>query len=168
MPSPDIPVTTAVRFLRGKKIPFEPFFYDYEEHGGTRRASEALAADEHTVVKTLVMETGDRSPLIVLMHGDREISTRQLARALGVKQVAPCDPATASRHTGYIVGGTSPFGTRKPLPVYAESTIFDLPRIYVNGGKRGFLVAIDPCALQESLHPVPVSVAIDASAPPAL
>jgi Cys-tRNA(Pro) deacylase len=168
MTSADVPVTTAVRFLREKRIPFEPCPYDYEEHGGTRRAAECLGVDEHAVVKTLVMETGERAPLIILMHGDREVSTKQLARTLGVKQVAPCEAATASRHTGYMVGGTSPFGTRKSLPVYAESTIFDLPRIYVNGGKKGFLVAIDPRALRESLNPVPVSVAVNATAPPTL
>ena len=166
MATHDIPITTAVRFLREKTIPFEPLFYGYEERGGTRHAADALAVDEHAVIKTLVMETGDRSPLIVLMHGDLEVSTRQLARALGVKQVAPCDPATASRHTGYMVGGTSPFGTRKKIPVYAESTIFDLPLIYVNGGKRGFLVAINPRGLRDSLNPSPVSVAIDPSAAP--
>lgn len=133
----DYPITCAVRVLREKKIVFEPLLYEYKEHGGTRRSAEELRVDEHSVIKTLVMENDSRQPLIVLMHGDLEVSTKELARALGVKSVSPCDPATAEKHTGYQVGGTSPFGTRKPLPVYAERTIFDLPKIIINGGKRG-------------------------------
>ena len=154
------PVTPAVRALREKKVAFEPHLYEYEEHGGTRRSAAELGVDEHSVVKTLVMETEARKPLVVLMHGDREVSTKQLARRLGVKSVRPCDPATAQKHTGYMVGGTSPFGTRTRLPVYAESTIFGLPRIYINGGKRGFLVSIDPKVLRDVLKVEEVEVAI--------
>ncbi|HEU4595874.1 MAG TPA: Cys-tRNA(Pro) deacylase [Pyrinomonadaceae bacterium] len=140
----DYPVTPAVRVLREQKVSFVPRLYDYEERGGTRRSAEELGVDEHAVVKTLVMETEARKPLVVLMHGDREVSTKQLARALGVKTVSPCDPQAAQKHTGYLIGGTSPFGTRARLPVYVERTIFQLPKIYINGGKRGFLVEIEP------------------------
>lgn len=147
----DYPVTPAVRLLREQKVEFAPHLYDYVEKGGTRHSAEALGVDEHAVVKTLVMETDARQPLIVLMHGDREVSTKQLARQLGVKSVKPCDPATAQKHTGYLVGGTSPFGTRSRLPVYAERTIFELPKIYINGGKRGFLVSIAPQELRRLL-----------------
>src|ERR671921_1259002 len=156
----EYPVTPAVRALREKKVEFEPHLYDYEEHGGTRRSAAELGVDEHSVVKTLVMETEARKPLVVLMHGDREVSTKQLARHLGVKSVWPCDFAEAQKHTGYLVGGTSPFGTRTKLHVYAERTIFDLPVIYINGGKRGFLVSIDPRVLKEVLHAEEVEVAI--------
>ncbi len=144
----DIPVTAAVRFLRDHNIPFVPHRYSYEERGGTRRAAEQLNLDEHAVIKTLVMEEDPRHPLLVLMHGDCEVSTKQLARALGVKQITPSSPATAQRHTGFIVGGISPFGTKAELPVCVEATIFDLPRIYINGGKRGFLVELDPSSLR--------------------
>lgn len=154
----DYPVTPAVRVLREARVEFEPHLYDYEERGGTRRSAEALGVDEHAVVKTLVMETDARRPLVVLMHGDREVSTRGLARHLGVKSVRPCDPQAAQRHTGYMVGGTSPFGTRAKLPVYAERTIFELPRIYINGGKRGFLVSVDPRVLRELLGAEEVAV----------
>ena len=156
----DYPVTPVVRMLREKHVVFEPHVYDYVERGGTRRSSEELGVDEHAVVKTLVMETDARKPLIVLMHGDREVSTKQLARALGVKSVSPCDFAQAQKHTGYMVGGTSPFGTRTRLPVYVERTIFDLPKIYINGGKRGFLVSIEPKVLRELLPVEEVEVAI--------
>ena len=156
----DYPVTPAVRVLRERKIEFEPHLYAYEERGGTRHSARELGVDEHAVVKTLVLETDARRPLVVLMHGDREVSTKRLARRLGVKTVRPCDPAAAQRHTGYMVGGTSPFGTRSQLPVYAERTIFDLPRIYINGGKRGFLVSLDPRVLRELLPIEEVSVAV--------
>jgi Cys-tRNA(Pro) deacylase len=146
------PVTPAVRLLRERKVEFEPHLYSYEERGGTRHSAEALGVDEHAVVKTLVMETETRRALVVLMHGDREVSTKQLARAIGAKSVQPCDPATAQKHTGYLVGGTSPFGTRTTMPVYAEGTIFDLPKIYINGGKRGFLISIDPQVLRAVLN----------------
>ena len=156
----DYPITPAVRLLREKGVAFEPHLYDYVERGGTRRSAEELGVDEHAVVKTLVMETDAKKPLLVLMHGDREVSTKQLARALGVKSVHPCDFAQAQKHTGYLVGGTSPFGTRARLPVYAERTIFDLPVIYINGGKRGFLVSIDPKVLRDVLKVEEVEVAI--------
>jgi len=159
----DYPVTPAVRLLREKGVAFEPHLYDYVERGGTRRSAEELGVDEHAVVKTLVMETDEKKPLLVLMHGDREVSTKQLARALGVKSVHPCDFAQAQKHTGYLVGGTSPFGTRTKLPVYAERTVFDLPVIYINGGKRGFLVSIDPKVLRDVLKVEEVEVAIQAS-----
>jgi Cys-tRNA(Pro) deacylase len=160
MTQQEIPATTAVRFLAAHAIPFEPHFYTYEEHGGTGRASAELQVPEHNVIKTLVFETDARKPLLVLMHGDCEVSTKQLARILGVKHVAPCDPAAARRHTGYMVGGISPFGTRSPLPVYVESTILSLPVIYINGGKRGFLVAISPAVIPVHLASTPVDVAI--------
>ena len=161
MDKANYPVTPAVRMLRGKRIVFESHLYAYEEHGGTRRSAEELQVDEHAVIKTLVMETDSREPLIVLMHGDREVSTKKLARTLGVKSVSPCDPGIAQKHTGYQVGGTSPFGTRKPLAVYVEKTIFDVPVIYINGGKRGFLVSIDSNELRRVLTISEVSVAID-------
>jgi Cys-tRNA(Pro) deacylase len=156
----DIPVTTAIRALRAASAEFEPLVYDYVEHGGTRHSAECLGVDEHAVVKTIVMETDAKKPFIVLMHGDREISAKQMARVLGVKSVAPCSPDTASRHTGYLVGGTSPFGTRKPLPVYAESTIFDLPHLIINGGRRGLLVKVTPDTLDRVARPTRVSVAV--------
>ncbi len=156
----DYPVTPAVRLLREQQIEFTPHLYDYEERGGTRRSAEALGVDEHAVVKTLVLETDARKPLIVLMHGDREVSTKGLARTLNVKSVQPCEPATAQKHTGYLVGGTSPFGTRAQLPVYVERTIFALPKIYINGGKRGFLVEIEPRVLRELLPVEEVNVAV--------
>ena len=159
----DYPVTPAVRVLREKKVEFEPHLYNYEERGGTRHSAESLGVDEHAIVKTLVMETEARKPLVVLMHGDREVSTKNLARAIGAKSVQPCDPQTAQRHTGYMVGGTSPLGTRSRLPVYAERTIFELSKIYINGGKRGFLVSIKPHDLR-ALFPVEeVEVAIEKS-----
>ena len=154
------PVTPAVRLLRERGVDFEPHLYDYEERGGTRHSAQLLGVDEHAVVKTLVMETDGRRPLVVLMHGDREVSTKQLARTLGAKNVSPCDPLTAQKHTGYVVGGTSPFGTRARLPVYVEQTIFELPKIYINGGKRGFLVSIEPQALRVVLPVEEVEVAI--------
>jgi Cys-tRNA(Pro) deacylase len=156
----DYPITPAVRLLREKKVEFEPHLYDYVEHGGTQHSAESLGVDEHAVVKTLVMETEAKKPLIVLMHGDREVSTKNLARQLGVKSIHPCDFAQAQKHTGYLVGGTSPFGTRIHMHVYAERTIFELPKIYINGGKRGFLVSIDPKVLKEVLHAEEVEVAI--------
>jgi Cys-tRNA(Pro) deacylase len=160
----DYPVTPAVRLLREKKIEFEPHLYDYEERGGTRHSAAALGVDEHAVVKTLVMQTEARKALVVLMHGDREVSTKALARTLGVKTISPCDPSTAQKHTGYMVGGTSPFGTRAMLPVYVERTIFDLPKIYINGGKRGFLVAIEPEGLRILSPLEEVEVAIEKGA----
>ncbi len=154
------PVTTAVRALRAAAVPFTDHLYAYVEKGGTAVSSRELGVDEHCVVKTLVMEDDRRNPLIVLMHGDRQVSTRELARVLGVKSVAPCTPETAFRHTGYLVGGTSPFGTRRPMPVCMEETILDLPKIYVNGGKRGYLVGIDPRDAARLLGPKLVRVGI--------
>ncbi len=154
------PVTTAVRALRTAGIPFTDHLYAYEEKGGTAVSSRELGVDEHCVVKTLVMEDEGKHPLIVLMHGDRQVSTRELARILGVKSVSPCTPETAFRHTGYLVGGTSPFGTRRPMPVCMEETILSLPKIYINGGKRGYLVGIDPRDAARLLDPRLVRVGI--------
>ncbi|HET9369438.1 MAG TPA: Cys-tRNA(Pro) deacylase [Vicinamibacterales bacterium] len=152
--------TPAVHMLRKHGVAFTEHPYRYEERGGTPVSARELGVDEHAVVKTLVMDDEAKRPLIVLMHGDREVSTKQLARQLGRKSVAPCAPAVAERHTGYQVGGTSPFGTRKPLPVFVERTILDLERIYVNGGRRGFLVSIAPGELVRVLGATPVDVAI--------
>ncbi len=162
----DYPVTPAIRVLRENSIPFVPHLYTYEEHGGTKASALALHIPEHHVIKTLVMETDVGKPLLVLMHGDYEVSTKNLARVLGVKKVEPASPAQAFKHTGYQFGGTSPFGTRNRLPVYAEKTIFDLPRIYINGGKRGFLVKIAPADLRRAFTVVEVEVAITSSTSP--
>jgi Cys-tRNA(Pro) deacylase len=159
MQKPDHPKTNAIRCLEQAGIPFEVCLYAYEEHGGTRVSSRELGVDEHQVVKTLVMETDAKQPLVVLMHGDREVSTKQLARVLGVKSVRPCEPQVAQRHSGYLVGGTSPFGTRKSMPVYVEASILDLDRIYINGGHRGLLVRIDPKDISKAVDVTPVSVA---------
>ena len=158
--SVDFPITPAVRFLREKKVEFVPRLYDYVEKGGTRESARQLGVDEHAVVKTLVLETNEKKPLIVLMHGDREVSTKNLARLLGVKSVAPATPEKASKLTGYLVGGTSPFGTRTKMPVYVEKSILSLERVYINGGKRGFLVEIDPEVLKETLDAKEVEVGI--------
>jgi len=144
----EYPITPAVRFLREKKVDFVPHLYDYVERGGAKESARQLGVDVHAVVKTLVLETNEKKPLVVLMHGDREVSTKSLARHLGVKSVEPATPEKASKLTGYLVGGTSPFGTRTKMPVYVERTIFGLERIWINGGKRGFLVEIDPDALR--------------------
>ena len=145
------PITPAIRVLREKKIDFTPHVFEYVEKGGTRHSAEVLGVDEHAVIKTLIFETNEKKPLIVLMHGDLQVSTKNLARILNVKTVAPVSPEKASKLTGYLVGGTSPFGVKTKMPVMAEKTIFDLPRIYINGGKRGFLVAIAPRVLKEVL-----------------
>jgi Cys-tRNA(Pro) deacylase len=144
----DYPITAAIRLLRDKKVDFIPHLYDYVEKGGTRESAKQLGVDEHAVVKTLIFETNEKKPLIMLMHGDREVSAKNLARFLGVKSVDTVTPERASKLTGYLIGGTSPFGTRTVMPVYVEKTIFDLDRIYINGGKRGFLVEIDPNVLR--------------------
>ena len=144
----DYPITPAIRFLRDNKVEFIPHLYDYVEKGGTRESAKQLGIDEHAVIKTLVFETNERKPLIVLMHGDRQVSTKNLARHLGVKSVDPATPEKASKLTGYLVGGTSPFGTKTNFPAYAEKTIFDLEKIYINGGKRGFLVEVKPDVLR--------------------
>lgn len=144
----DFPVTQAVRFLREKKVEFVPHLYDYVEKGGARESARQLGIDVHAVIKTLVFETNERKPIVVLMHGDREVSTKSLARHLGVKAIEPVTPERATKLTGYLVGGTSPFGMKTRMPVYAERTIFGLDRIWINGGKRGFLVEIRPEVLQ--------------------
>jgi Cys-tRNA(Pro) deacylase len=154
------PVTPAARMLRQYKIDFTPHQFEYVEKGGTKHSSEALGVDEHSVIKTLVFETDAGKPLIVLMHGDCQVSTKNLARHLGVKSVGPVAPEKALKLTGYMVGGTSPFGTKTQMPVYAEKTIFDLEKIYINGGKRGFLVSIEPKVLKELLKVEKVEVAI--------
>ena len=154
------PVTAAVRVLRDAGVSYTEHPYDYEEKGGTAVSARELRVDEHCVVKTLVMEDDRKRPLIVLMHGDRQVSTKELARAIGAKSVAPCSPEAANRHSGYVVGGTSPFGTRHPMPVYVEETILSLPKIYINGGRRGFLVGMSPGDAARILSPVPVRVAI--------
>ncbi|MDG1484023.1 MAG: YbaK/EbsC family protein [Myxococcota bacterium] len=156
------PVTPALRVLRAAKIDFTLCPYAYVQRGGARASAAALGVPLSSVVKTLVMEnTATKKPLLVLMHGDRGVSTRQLARALGVKSIEPCTPEQATRHTGYLVGGTSPFGTRKSLPVYVERTILGLDQIWINAGKRGLLVRITPADLAAILSPVPVSAARD-------
>jgi Cys-tRNA(Pro) deacylase len=152
--------TPAIHFLRRKGVTFTEHEYRYEEHGGTRVSARELGVDEHTVVKTLVMEDEKQEPLIVLMHGDCEVSTKQLARQIGRKTVTSCEPAVANKHTGYLVGGTSPFGTRKTLPVFAERSIMELERLYINGGRRGFLVAMTPGELVKALAPTLVDVGL--------
>ena len=154
------PMTAAVRVLKQAGVPFTEHPYAYVERGGTAAFAAQAGVDEHAVVKTLVMEDEAKKAFVVLMHGDREVSTKELARVLGVKSVHPCAPETAERHSGYMVGGTSPFGLRKPLPIYVEATVLELARIYINGGKRGFLVGLDPKDLVRVLKPVPVRVAI--------
>jgi Cys-tRNA(Pro) deacylase len=154
------PMTPAVRVLRQAGVEFTGYPYTYIERGGTSTFAEEAGVDEHAVIKTLIMEDDGRRPLVVLMHGDREVSTKELARVLGVKTVRPCPPETAERHSGYLVGGTSPFGLRKPMPIYVEESILALPRVYINGGKRGFLVGLGPKELARVLKPVPVRVAI--------
>jgi Cys-tRNA(Pro) deacylase len=157
----DYPITPAIRFLREKKVDFVPRLYDYVEKGGTGESAKQLGVDEHAVVKTLVFETNEKRPLIVLMHGDRHVSAKNLARHIGVKSVEPADAARASKWTGYQFGGTSPFGTRTAMPVYVERSIFDLDRIFINGGKRGFLVEIDPGVLKRTLQVDEVEVGIE-------
>lgn len=154
------PVTQAIRVLREHKVDFSEHLYKYEDKGGTRVSARELGVDEHCVIKTLVMEDDRKQALIVLMHGDCEVSTRNLARQIGAKHVEPCDPKTADRHSGYMVGGTSPFGTRHPMPVYMEAGIAELAKVYINGGKRGFLIGITPQELMRVLNPVSVDVAV--------
>jgi len=154
------PVTAAVRQLRAEKVVFSDHLYAYEDKGGTTVSSRELGVDEHAVIKTLVMEDENRSPLIVLMHGDLQVSTKELARLIGVKQVSPCSADAARKQSGYLVGGTSPFGIRHPMPVYMEGSIASLPRIYINGGKRGYLVGMVPAELIRVLKPQLVTVGI--------
>jgi Cys-tRNA(Pro) deacylase len=153
-----LPVTSAIRVLRENQVDFIEHPYKYEEGGGTEVAAKELGVDEHLVIKTLVMEDDQKAPFIILMHGDREVSTKELARGIGVKSVHPCDPQVAFRHTGYMVGGISPFGTKKKLRVYAEETILSLPRIFINAGRKGLLCEMSPAELIKVLNPVPVRV----------
>ena len=152
--------TPATQFLRKHQVAFSEHPYAYEEKGGTSVSARELGVDEHAVVKTLVMQDEAARPLIVLMHGDCKVSTKNLARAIRCKSVEPCTPEAATRHTGFLVGGTSPFGTRKIMSVYVEKTILDLPLIYINGGRRGYLVGIAPAELVRLLAPRPVEVAL--------
>lgn len=160
MAQPKAPVTPAIRTLRAHKVPFTEHLYDYVEKGGTAESARQLGVTEHAVVKTLVMEDETKAPLIILMHGDREVSTRELARQSGRRHIEPCTPDVATKHTGYLVGGTSPLGTKKAMPVYIEKSVLGLDRIYLNGGKRGFLVGLDPRSLLAVLSPILVEVAI--------
>ena len=154
------PVTAAVRFLRVRKATFTDHLYAYQEKGGTAASARELGVDEHAVIKTLVLETDSGAPLIVLMHGDREVSLQRLARQLGERAIAVCRPEVATRHTGYLVGGTSPFGTRHPLPIYAEASIARLPVAYINGGKRGYLVSMAGAEIFRLLSPTAVEAAV--------
>jgi Cys-tRNA(Pro) deacylase len=155
-----LPVTAAMRVLRERGVAFTHHPYDYEARGGTEVSARELGVDEHAVIKTLIMEDDAKRPFVVLMHGDREVSTKNLARHLGAKTVAPCAPAVADRHSGYQVGGTSPFGTRRAMPVYLQRTIAELPYLYVNGGRRGYLVGMTPAELVRVLAPELVDVAV--------
>ena len=156
------PVTQAIRALRAANVAFEAHEYAYVEKGGTSASSAALGVPEHAVIKTLVLEDDAREPLVVLMHGDKQVSTRNLARQIGARSVQPCRPEVADRHSGYQVGGTSPFGTKRAMKVYMERTILELPRIWINGGRRGFLVSLDPKEAARVLAPILVDVATDA------
>ena len=153
------PVTSAIRFLREHQVDFIERPYKYEEHGGTETAAKVFGVDEHLVIKTLVMEDDGKRPFIILMHGDKEVSTKALARTIGVKSVNPCTPEVALKHTGYMVGGISPFGTKKVLPIYVEETILSLPKIFINAGRKGLLAEMFPSELMRVLKPIPVRVA---------
>jgi Cys-tRNA(Pro) deacylase len=155
------PSTPATRLLRQQGVAYTEHPYRYEEHGGTAVSARELGVDEHAVVKTLVMEDEAGAPLVVLMHGDREVSTKALARQLGKRAIQICKPEVAQRHSGYLVGGTSPFGTRKAMPVYVERTVLGLDRVYINGGSRGFLLGIAPAELTRVLGATPIDVAIE-------
>ncbi len=153
--------TPATAFLAQEKVAYTEHVFEYVDHGGTSATSGALGIPEHEVVKTLVMETETGDPLVVLMHGDRKVSTKELARQAGVKRISPCKPEVAQRHSGYLIGGVSPFGTRKGMPVYAERSIFALSRLYINGGRRGYILGMDPADLARLLSPVLVDVALE-------
>ncbi len=153
-----VPSTPAIRLLKERGVEFIPHFYAYEDRGGTKVASRELAIEEHQTVKTIVMENETKEPFIILMHGDREVSTRNLARETGAKTIRPCDPKVAQRHTGYMVGGTSPFGTRKRMMIYMEESILESERIFINGGRRGLLIEMRPSELVKILNPVMVRV----------
>ena len=152
--------TQATQMLRKHQVSFEEHPYPYEEHGGTSVSARELGVPEHAVIKTLVMQDEAAKPLIVLMHGDCKVSTKNLARGIGCKSVEPCKPEVAQRHSGYMIGGTSPFGTKKAMPVYVEASILELPRIYINGGRRGFLVSLAPRVLLDLLKAKPVQCAL--------
>jgi Cys-tRNA(Pro) deacylase len=152
--------TPATQFLRGRGVAFTEHVYDYVEHGGTAESARQLGVPEHQVVKTLVMQDDRAQPLIVLMHGDKQVSTKNLARQIGAKSVEPCKPEVAQRHSGYLVGGTSPFGTRKSMPVYVEASVMALPSVCINGGRRGYLVGISPAVLVDLLGARPVDCAL--------
>ena len=160
MAKKDYPITQAVRFLRAKKIKFKPHLYPYQEQGGALHTAKELNVPEHLVVKTLIMETDAGQPLIILMHGNQQVSTKQLARDLAVKRIKPCEPAQVNKYTGYQVGGISPFGTRKTMPVYVESSILTLDRIFINGGKRGFMIEIKSRDLRKVFQVQEVNVSI--------
>jgi Cys-tRNA(Pro) deacylase len=153
--------TPATDLLARHGVAFTEHDYEYVEHGGTAVSSSALGVPEHQVVKTLVMETDKADPLVVLMHGDRKVATKELARIVGAKRVFPCRPEVAQRHSGYLVGGTTPFGTRRRMPVYLERSVLELPRIYINGGRRGYLLGMDPAELVRVLEPILVDVAME-------
>lgn len=157
--TPHVSETPATQWLRLQGVSFSEHVYDYVEHGGTAESARQLGLDEHRIVKTLVMQDQDGRPLLVLMHGDRQVSLKALAREIGAKKVEPCRPEVAERHSGYKVGGTSPFGTRKAMPVYVEAGILELPRICINGGRRGYLVGLEPAVLTERLGARPVRCA---------
>jgi Cys-tRNA(Pro) deacylase len=152
--------TPATQFLADKGVEYTEHEFEYLEHGGTGHSSKMLGVPEHAVVKTLIMENEKGDPLVVLMHGDRKVSTKELARAAGVKRIVPCKPEVATRHSGYLIGGTSPFGIRKRMPVFLEKTVLDLPRIYINGGRRGYLLGMAPGELIRVLSPVVVEVGL--------
>jgi len=158
MKAPRLPVTPAIRVLRAHKAEFTSHPYPYEVHGGTAQSARELGVDEHAVIKTLIMEDERQQPLVVLMHGDCEVSTRNLARHIGVKSITPCTPGVADRHSGYQVGGTSPFGTRRQMPIYLQKSILDLPCLYINGGHKGYAVGMTPQVLVDILHPEIVDV----------
>ncbi len=153
--------TPATTFLARHGVQYTEHEYEYVEHGGTGVSSSALGVPEHEVVKTLVMETDRAEPLVVLMHGDRKVATRELARVAGAKRVLPCRPEVAQGHSGYLVGGTSPFGVRRPMPIYLQRSVLELPRIYINGGRRGYLLGMDPREIVRVLSPVLVDVAME-------
>lgn len=160
MKRPSHSETPATQFLRANGVAFSEHFYEYREHGGAERGAERLGVSPDAVVKTLVMEDETGAPLLMLMHGDRKVSTKNLARQAGVKRIEPCRPEAAQRHSGYQIGGTSPFGTRKPLRVYLERSVLELPKIYINGGRRGFLVGMAPGEIVRVLRPSLVEVAL--------
>jgi Cys-tRNA(Pro) deacylase len=153
--------TPATAFLARHGVKYSEHEFEYKEHGGTSHSSTSLGVSEHEVVKTLIMEDEKGDPLVVLMHGDRKVSTKELARQAGVKRIAPCKPETATRHSGYLIGGTSPFGTRKAMRVFLERSVLELPVIYINGGRRGYLLGMDPAEITRVLEPKLVDVAIE-------